>query len=66
MPDILPQPRWQMLKLMCIDCGYRFRKRVDHFSQRHLWKQRSEAIAAIRCPRCSSRFIDSDPDSNHP
>lgn len=54
--------RQQMLRLMCVDCSRRFRKRAIHFSELKLGKERLEQIKAIRCPACGSANIDSDPD----
>ena len=56
--EVLRKSR-QTLRLMCIECGSRFRARAAHWL---LHEDRVRDCKAIRCPDCGSPKFDSDPD----
>ena len=55
--------KWQVMRLMCLECEHRFIKAVTHWRQIHLREQWKAEVAEIRCPLCGSNKFDSDPDS---
>jgi hypothetical protein len=60
MKQVEARAKRQLMRLMCLECDYRFTKAVTHCRQIDLCEQRQTEVAAIRCPACASDKFDSD------
>jgi len=56
------RPKYQILRLVCLVCDHRFRKRVCENRTASGGAKRLEQLVLVRCPSCGSGRFDTDPD----